>query len=247
MESSAYIPISLAAALRRDLDVTANNIANADTAGFKRERVAFESYVHNAAAGPEGDMSYVVDGGSYVDPAQGALKHSGNPLDLAIEGAGWFGYETEDGQRAYGRDGRLTVDAQGNLVTLAGARILDAGGAPVALARELATTVSIAEDGTMTGADGAMLGRIGLFDIPDLQSFERLGNGLFVAPDGAAAAVPAAATRMIQGAVEGSNVQPVVEMTRMIEIQRAYERATKLTQTASDLQRDTIQRLGRPA
>ncbi|MHA6345241.1 flagellar basal-body rod protein FlgF [Roseivivax sp. CAU 1761] len=245
MDTTATLPISLASALRRELDVTANNIANADTAGYKRERVAFETYLHDAADSANADTSYVVDGGSWVDSSQGVLQHTGNSLDVALEGPGWFAYETPEGQRAYGRDGRFTLDNQGNLVTMAGAVVLDAGGAAVALPPDQVATVSIGEDGTITGADGAILARLGTFEVGDLQSFERRGAGLFVAPDGGEGdAVPSQTTRMIQGAVEGSNVQPVLEMTRMIEIQRSYERATTLMQTTSDLRRDAIDRLG---
>ncbi|MFD1342038.1 flagellar basal-body rod protein FlgF [Litorisediminicola beolgyonensis] len=246
MDSASYIPISLASALQRDLDVTANNIANANTTGFKRERVAFETYMHQENATGE-EVSFVVDGGSYLDASAGALEHTGNPLDLAIEGEGWFAYETEDGTRAYGRDGRLVLDGQGNLVTLNGSRILDSGGGAIALDPALATSVAIAEDGTMTGPDGAPIARVGLFEIADLQSYERRGGGMFVAPEiGAAPPVPSPTTRVVQGAVEGSNVQPVTEMTRMIEIQRAYERAMKLMSTADDLRKDAMRRLASP-
>ena len=248
MDSVAYLPISLASALRRDLDVTANNIANADTAGFRRERVAFESYLQQAQGlAADADVAFVVDGGSFLDEAQGALMQTGNPLDVALQGRGWFGYEMPDGTRAYGRDGRLTLDPQGNLVTQSGAQILDAGGAPLAVAPGDVNAISIARDGTLTGPDGAVVGQVGMFEVPDIQAYERRGAGMFVAADPAAAApvAPAEDTAMVQGAIEGSNVQPVVEMTRLMDIQRSYERAMKLVSTEDDLRRDALSRLGR--
>ncbi len=248
MDSVAYLPISLASALRRDLDVTANNIANADTAGFKRERVAFDSYLHAEGGGAgEPGVNFVLDAGSYVDPAQGALQHTGNPLDLAIEGSGWFAYESPEGGRVYGRDGQLSLDGQGNIVTLTGAKLLDAGGAPIALQPGDVNAVNIARDGTLTGPDGAVVGQVGVFEIPDLQAYERQGAGMFAAPAGAAVApvLPATDTSLVQGAIEGSNVQPVVEMTRLMDIQRSYERAMKLTSNQDDLRKDALSRLGR--
>ncbi|ETX16317.1 flagellar basal-body rod protein FlgF [Roseivivax halodurans JCM 10272] len=248
MDSVAYLPLSLAGALRRDLDVTANNIANADTAGFKRERVSFETYVQQSASvDRDEDVNFVVDRGSFLDTAQGALQHTGAPLDLALEGSGWFAYEGADGARSYGRDGRLSLDGQGNLVTLTGARVLDAGGAPIGLPPGDLGAVSVARDGTITGPDGAVVGQVGVFEIPDLQAYERQGAGMFAAPADrdTAPVLPAADTFIVQGAIEGSNVQPVIEMTRLMDIQRSFERAMKLTTTHDDLRRDSISRLGR--
>jgi flagellar basal-body rod protein FlgF len=246
MDSASYLPLSLVSSLRRDLDVTANNIANADTVGFKRERVAFESYLHNDADGEQ--VNFVVDGGSYLDPSQGRLTATGNPLDLALEGGGWFSYETADGTRAYGRDGRLALNGEGDLVTLDGAKLLDIGGAPINLPPDVAQAASIARDGTIAGPNGAVLGRVGVFRIDDLQAYERMGGGLFRPPaTGAAAPEADADTAVIQGALEGSNVEAITEVTRLIEIQRAYDRAQTISKSADDLRRDALSRLSRPA
>ncbi|MCE0503892.1 MULTISPECIES: flagellar basal-body rod protein FlgF [unclassified Roseivivax] len=247
MDSASYIPISLVSALQRDLDVTANNIANADTVGFKRERVAFESYLHEDTGDME-DVHFVVDGGSYLDNSQGRLQATGNPLDIALEGEGWFAFETREGGVAYGRDGRLTLDNQGTLVTIDGAQILDVGGAAINLAPEAVAGLQIAEDGTMSGPDGAALGQIGVFRIDDLQAYERAGSGLFRAPPGGGVAPELDdSSVLIQGAVEGSNVQAITEITRLMEIQKAYERAQTVSQSADDLRQDALSRLSRPA
>ncbi|MFD2853660.1 flagellar hook-basal body complex protein [Seohaeicola zhoushanensis] len=114
--------------MRRDLDVTANNIANANTAGFKGEHIVFESYLHKGGAeNAETEISFVAETGSFTDDSQGALSQTGNALDVALLGKGWLSYRTEDNQIAYGRDGRFTVDTDGALVTLSGARVLDTG------------------------------------------------------------------------------------------------------------------------
>ncbi|WP_212522758.1 flagellar basal-body rod protein FlgF [Actibacterium sp. MT2.3-13A] len=248
MDNSIYVSLSLATAMRREMDVTANNIANANTAGFKGERVVFDSFLHDAQGpGAEGGTSFVVDRGSYLDERQGAVTQTGNTLDVALQGPGWFSYQTPEGRLAYGRDGRFGLDSQGNLITLSGARVLDIGGGPIALPPDLGSNVTITKDGSITAEGRGVIAQLGVFTLPDLQSYERIGNGLFVPPEsrpGQARPVPDPDTEVVQGAIEASNVQPVVEMTRMMSIQRAYERAAKLMSGADDLRRDTLRRLG---
>ncbi|SFP65814.1 flagellar basal-body rod protein FlgF [Tranquillimonas alkanivorans] len=245
MDNSTYVSISLASAMRRALEVSANNMANANTAGFKGERVVFESYMHTESGSGDG-TSFVLDKGSYLDGTQGTITHTGNPLDVAVQGDGWLSYLTPTGQRAYGRDGHLTVDAQGNLMTLSGARVLDAGGGPIALPPDLNGEVTISADGAITTPQGDVIAALGLFDVPEIQSFERIGAGMFVPPGEGdlPQPVPAIGTTVVQGAVEGSNVEPIVEMTRMMDIQKAYERSVKLMGSEDDLRKDALRRLG---
>lgn len=248
MDNSVYVSLSLATAMQRAMDVTANNIANANTAGFKGERVVFDSYLHrDAGAGASDDTSFVVDRGSYLDERQGAVTQTGNPLDLALQGPGWFAYQTPEGQVAYGRDGRFSLDAQGNLITLGGARVLDAGGGAIAIAPDLGGNVTIAKDGTIAAEGRGVIAQLGVFELPDLQSYERIGNGMFAPPGnrpGQPRPIPDLNTEIVQGAIEASNVQPVVEMTRMMSIQQAYDRAAKLMSGEDGLRRDALRRLG---
>lgn len=249
MDNSNYVALSLAQAMRRELDVTANNIANANTAGFKGEHLMFESYLHDGSGTSEREgVSYVIDGGSYLNTQQGPLTQTGNPLDVALMGDGWFSYETGEGQTTYGRDGRFTLDTQGYLVTLNGARVLDEGGSAIAVPQG-ASELSITRDGTLSAANTGVIGRLVVFDLPDLQSMERMGGGMFIRPEGAPAPARIAAlqTEVVQGSIEGSNVQPVTEMTRMMEIQRAYDRAVNLMSGEDDLRRDTLRRLSQDA
>lgn len=249
MDNSTYISLSLATALRREMDVSANNMANANTTGFKAERVVFSSYLHSDPAAATGDANFLIDRGSYVDPRQGAISQTGNLLDVALQGDGWLGYETPQGQRAYGRDGSLAIDAQGNLVTLTGARVLDIGGNPIALPPDAGADLSISRSGVISSLSNGVIGQIGVFGLPDLQVYERIGNGMFVPPDveGIRAPVPDTVTQVIQGAIEGSNIQPVVEMTRMMSIQKAYERAVQLMNSEDELRRDMLRRIGSPS
>jgi len=232
--------------MRRDMDVTTNNIANASTTGFKSERVVFESYIQGDPTSND-STNYVLDTGSYLDERQGSIGHTGNPLDVALQGPGWFAYRTEQGQMAYGRDGRLNINAQGQLVTLNGAKILDSAGSPIAVPPDQVAGVMISEDGTISAAGIGTVGVIGVFDLQDLQSFERIGGGMFVRPEGRdeVALVPDMNTVVTQGAVEGSNVQPVIEITRMMTIQKAYDRSLKLIGAEDELRQETLRRLGR--
>tara|TARA_R110002049_G_scaffold29972_2_gene101945 strand:- start:35049 stop:35792 length:744 start_codon:yes stop_codon:yes gene_type:complete len=244
MTETSHIGMSLATSLQRQLDITANNIANASTAGYKGEHVVFESLVQKDAGAGQDPASFVSDSGSYIDTRPGALTQTGNPLDVALHGDGWFSYQTPDGQKSYGRDGSFTLDPDGNLVLLSGAKVLDNGGAPIMLPTQGMGELSISEDGTISGAGSGPLARIGVFDIPEIQSYRRTGAGMLVAPEDAAAPRPAIATQVMQGALEMSNVNPIREMTRLIDVQRAYERTNTLMGNADTLRRDSLKRIG---
>lgn len=245
MGNANYVSLSLATALQRSLDVSAHNMANASTAGFKATRPLFESVDPSGSGDADTAVDYVVDRGKYVDTSQGAMIATGNPLDVAVSGSGWFGYQAAGGQTAYGRDGRLTINAGGQLSTLAGAPILDLNGSPVTLPSEIGQDITIARDGTVVDRDGATLGQIGVFRVPGVDSMTAIGNGLYLADPAAGAATHDVDGQVVQGFIEQSNVQPVVEMTRLMDIQRAYERAVKLMNDENELTRQAIQRLGR--
>ena len=246
LSESSHIGLSHARALQRQLDITANNIANANTAGFKGERPVFEPVVPGGAVNAKDASAFVIDRGSYIDTQQGSVTRTDNPLDIAVGGKGWLSYQTPEGQVAYGRDGSLTMDPEGAVVTTSGAQLLDEGGAPIVLPQGL-SDLKISPDGTITAAGTGPLARIGVFDVPDIQSFKRLGAGMMVPVDGAANTEPAANPGVIQGALEGSNVNPVREMTRLIDVQRAYERTTQMMDNDNGLTRDMLQRISRPA
>lgn len=247
MDNSTYVALSQLSALERQLDITANNIANANSTGFKAERVLFESFLQpdEEAASGEG-VNYLLDRGSYLDDRAGTMVQTGNPLDMALSGPGWFAYQMADGQQAFGRDGNFVLDPQGAVVTASGAQVLDAGGAPLALPPALAATVTISGDGVISSAEGGVLGQVGIYTLPDRQILAREGGGMFVAEEGAAALLPdETGTRVIQGALEGSNVQAVSEVTRLIDIQQAYQHALNLISSEDDLKKEMLSRIGK--
>lgn len=243
MSNADYVSLSLASALQRSMDMAANNMANASTAGYKTMQPLFEAV--QPEGNDDGATSYVEDRGTYLDTSQGAFIATGNPLDIALSGPGWLSYQTDAGATAYGRDGRLTVNSDGQLSTLAGAPVLNPGGAPITLPQALGTDVTISRDGSITDAEGAVLGQIGIFRVPDVDTLVPIGNGLYLYGDAGAEIGPATETELAQGFIEQSNVRPVIELTRLMDIQRAYERAAKLMGDSNDLTRQAIQRLGR--
>lgn len=245
MENAAYVALSRQLTLRRQLDVTANNIANADTVGFKVENLLTNTEVGQGAknAMVRGPVAFVLDDGVARDFGQGELKQTGAPFDFAIEGQAFFEITTQEGPR-YTRDGRFTLDETGRLITADGNAVSGPGGAGVQIDTSLGP-VSVAADGTIT-QQGQVTGRIGVVRFDDLASLSKAGNGLFRnTSNEAPAAAPDARVR--QGMLEGSNVQTLTQITDLIEIQRAYERMARMIDQTEDLSRRSVERLGRAA
>jgi flagellar basal-body rod protein FlgF len=172
--------------------------------------------------------------------APGPITQTGNPLDLALEGQGYFAFATPDGVR-YGRAGHLELDSEGQLVNTNGQPLLDDSGNPIALPLD-EPAITVAGDGTISGAHGP-LGQIGIVTFPNEHALRHAGGGLFAA-DGPPLPAPAD-TRVVQGALEGSNVQPVLEMTAMLASARAFEGAQRLLDLEHDLERQAIERTAR--
>ncbi|MDK3016724.1 flagellar basal-body rod protein FlgF [Pseudodonghicola flavimaris] len=243
MGNGNYVSLSLATALERSMDLAAHNMANASTAGYKSTQALFES-IEPEGGDPDMATSYVQDNGTYTDMSQGALIATGNPLDIALTGEGWLSYQTEGGATAYGRDGRLTVNADGQLATLSGAPVLNRAGNPITLPQALGQQIIFTQDGTITDLEGGVLGQIGIFRLPDVNQLVPMGNGLYLSGEDLGEVIPETDTRLSQGFIEQSNVRPILEMTRLMDIQRAYERASKLMTDENDLTKQAIQRLG---
>jgi len=235
METTAYIALSRQMALRQRMDVIANNIANMTTTGFKAESLLLEPVPEDA--GIRRPLAFVQDVGMVRETAPGPMTPTGNPLDLALEGPGYFVIETPEGMR-YTRSGQFQLNAFGELVTAAGDRVLDDGGAPMALPGE-AKTVTVAANGTLSTDDGPV-GRIGVVRFDDEQALRKVGDGLYRTDQLPA---PADGTRLVQGTLEGSNVQPILEMTEMMSTVRAYQSTQRLVDGHHELQRRAIEHM----
>jgi flagellar basal-body rod protein FlgF len=243
VENAAYIGLSRQMTLRRELDVVANNIANADTAGFKVEQLLVGEEVgpraRNDAIRP--GASFVLDHGVGRDFGQAPLSQTGRQLDFGIEGEGAF-FVLKDGQGdAYTRDGAFTLDPEGKLVTEGGAAVQGDGG-DIILDATLGQP-SVGADGTIT-QDGQIIGRLSVVRFDALGALTKGGDGLY---RNSSNAQPLEATdaRVKQGMLEGSNVNPIVEITNLIEIQRAYESVSRMIDNTTDLSRRAVERLGR--
>ena len=243
MENTLLVGLSRQIALRRELDVIANNIANIGTTGFKAENVLFEEHLARGArvdhfpAPQDRRVSFVLDRETRTNLAQGPLSHTGNSLDAAIDGDGFFVVETPQGER-YTRAGGFAINTAGELVTPAGYRVLGNAG-PIVL-DPADTEITIALDGTVSTHDEER-GQLRLVRFEDASQLNKLGDSLFSSE---AAPLPAEArTRVIQGSIEKSNVQAVVEMGRMIEVTRAYTSLASLMSRTEELRRSAIERL----
>jgi flagellar basal-body rod protein FlgF len=237
--------------LGRELEVVANNIANLNTTGFKADNSVFEEFLmpvarDNDFTGADQRISFVQDRATWHDMSQGAIQQTGNPLDLAIDGSAFLVVQTPRGER-YTRNGALQINATGQLVTSEGYQVLgDAG--PITLQRT-DKDIEISENGTVTVREGANTnvdsprGKIRLVGFAEAQRLQKDGGSTFVAPAGVDPVPAPQGTRIMQGALEKSNVHGVVEMTRMIEITRNYTQVANLLQQQSDMRKNSLQQL----
>jgi flagellar basal-body rod protein FlgF len=238
MDNAAYITLSRMAGLRREMNVLAHNIANAATTGFRREAMVFSEFVVSAGRG-EASISMGLGNTRQTYQQPGAMTMTGGSFDLAIEGEGFFQLETAEGPRLT-RAGMFTPNAAGELVNMDGHRLLDAGGSPIFVPPD-ARSIVMARDGTFS-ADGQPFAQVGLVRPADPVTMTRAAGTLF-AVEGDLEPLEAASIR--QGFLEESNVDPVLELTRLIEVQRAYEQGQRMLDREDDRIKNVIQTLGR--
>jgi flagellar basal-body rod protein FlgF len=248
MENALLIGLSRQMVLERQMDVVANNVANVNTSGYKADKSLFQEFLKSGAhednfVGQDRRVSYVLDSGTFKDFSQGPTEQTKNPLDVAVDGGGFLVVQTPAGER-YTRDGGLQVNNQGQLVTAAGNPVLGNSG-PIVF-QPTDHDVSIAADGNITVLEGinridAVRGKLRLVSFADAQKLLKEGNNLYAA--GTAAAQPDTASKVRQGFVEKSNVNSVVEMSRMIEVTRTYTQISNLLQQQSDLHKSAIEKL----
>ena len=237
MESGLYVALSGQIALERRLDTIARNMANASTAGYRADEVSFEAVI----AGMRDPVAFASAGEPFILRQPGALTQTGNPLDVAVDGDAWLGIATPAGT-AYTRDGRMRINPAGELQTLNGYPVLDVGNAPILLDPN-GGEVKIARDGMIT-QDGQQIGAIGLFRIEPAAGLARYDNSAVIPDIAAAPVLDFTANGIAQGFVEGSNVDPIRELTRLIMVSRTFEAtATAIADTESSL-KDGIRTLG---
>lgn len=235
------VGLSAQQVLRQRMDTTANNLANMTTAGFKAERLVTRELSERPAAAHDTpqEIAFVDAWMLQRDFSTGPLEQTGNPLDMAIEGEGFFVVQTADGE-AYTRDGRFAMDTQGRVITRSGDIVLGEGG-PITIDPN-GGPISISREGSITQNE-ALVGtfRAVAFDTP--AALEKIGENLWRATDEAPR--PPENSRIAAGFVEGSNVNPVAELTQMIEISRAYQAVSKMISQSDELRGASIEKLAR--
>lgn len=238
MDNAIYTTLTRQSGLMREMRNVANNIANISTTGFRKEGVIFAEHVATLD-GAEPSLSMAHASGRLVNLAQGPLTQTGATFDLAIEGDGFFQLETPQGNQLT-RAGSFTPSQEGELVSPEGHRLLDLGGAPIFVPTD-ARRVAVAQDGTIS-ADGTPVAQAGLFVPTDPNSLIHSGGTRFSTEGGIE---PLENGTILQGFVEESNVDPISEIARMIEVQRAYEMGQAFLDREDQRIRNTISTLTR--
>lgn len=238
MQSNFYVGLSGQMTVERRLTTIAQNVANMNTAGYKAEGVTFDTVLSQTGETP---VAFSAGGSDFIDRAGGDRTKTDNPLDVAVQGDAWFGVKTPQGV-VYTHDGRMKMSPTGQLLNLDDDPVLDAGGSGLIL-DPAGGPPTISADGMIT-QNGAQIGAIGLFAIDPSAKLSR-GRGSGVIPDKAATPVlDFTATGMVQGFVEGSNVNPVLEITKLISVQHALDGVTQANQTADTTLQEAIKALG---
>ena len=243
MENALLVGLSRQVALANELDVVANNVANIETNGFKRRATIFQEFLSPKARAesfqaPDRPVSFVWDRGTALQFTQGTIERTGNPLDVAIKSDALFVVRGAAGDR-YTRNGSFEINQRGDLVTSDGLAVQSDQG-QITFGRN-DTDIRIAADGSVTTSQG-LKGKLKLARFDNPQVLRNEGRNLF------SAAVPPAAPRpqdlrLEQGALERSNVRPVLEIARMIEINRSYQNVANMMQRTDELRRTAINRL----
>ncbi len=249
MENIHLIGLSRQMTLERQIDVVANNVANANTTGFKADKSVFQEFLGSSArdgnfGNRDSRVSYVQDSATFRDFSQGPSEQTKNPLDIAIDGNAFFVVQTAGGDR-YTRDGGLQINARGQLVSVAGNPVLGTSGPIVFQPGD--RDITIAGDGGITVREGnsrtdSVRGKLRLVNFTQPQKLQKDGSNLFAAGD-AGAALPSTTSTVKQGFIEKSNVNSVTEMSRMIEVTRAYTQISAMLQQQGDLRKSALDKL----
>ncbi len=238
MDSSLFVGLSRQSGLMREMQAVANNIANISTTGFRAEGVVFAEHVAELDGVSGGGLSMALAAGRHIQMAQGDIDPTGGNFDFAIEGDGYFLIQTPEGE-SLTRAGHFMPNDQGELVNPDGHQLLDAGGAPIFIPPD-ADNIILARDGTLS-ADGRPLTLLGLWQPAEEYDLNHRDGVRFVAEGGVE---PVESATIIQGFLENSNVDPVVQIARMIEVQRAYEMGQGFMEREDERVRSFLRSIG---
>lgn len=238
MENGLYVALSSQVALEKRLNTIADNVANVGTVGFRATGVKFEDVVSGLG---DKSVSFTSSGDTYLSDRAGGLRQTSNPFDFAIQGDAWFSIETPSGP-VMTKDGRFKMLPTGELVTLEGYPVVDAGGAPIQLNPQGGAPEAGA-DGSLS-QNGEFVARLGLFNFTPGLNFQRYGNSGIVPWGDPEPAVDQIDLGVAQGFLEDSNVNPVLEITRLIQVQRAFEQVSAMVRDSEGTLDQAISTLG---
>ncbi|MBM3556459.1 MAG: flagellar basal-body rod protein FlgF [Alphaproteobacteria bacterium] len=241
MDNTGYVALSHQIALQKRMELVANNLANMNTTAFQGERVLFEQFLYKDVE-TNRRVAYVQDFGTMRSTEEGTLSPTGNQLDIAISGRGFFSVNGPGGVR-YSRNGNLRIDRDARLVTRDGYPVLDANGAAITLGPR-DKNVTIAPDGAVSTETGPK-GRIALVNFRNEHALLKEGTGLYRPAPGQQPTAPERGTAVVQGMLEGSNVKPILEMSLMIDVQRQFEAAGRFQDTMHELRRRAVDKIGK--
>lgn len=220
MNNVTNIILSRMITASRNVDVIANNIANVSTPGYEATHLQSAAWIdrmRGVTAPPGGStLAYAQAVGTWRDTKPGPIHQTGNPLDLALPGGGYFAVQTPNGPRLT-RDGRFGLLPNGTIADASGNALLGPGGQPITVPPQ-SGNLSIASDGTISTAQG-IIGQVGVVTVADPRSLMAAGNNLFQTT---APPIPSASPNIVQGALEGSNVQPILEITKMMQASQNF-------------------------
>jgi flagellar basal-body rod protein FlgF len=238
MQSSLYVALSSQIAFQRRMETIANNVANASTPGFRREEIKFEAMLSHSASEP---VAFASTGDAFIKRDPGQMIKTGNPLDVAVQGDAWFAIRTPAGN-VYTRDGRMKITPEGELQSIDGYPILDAGGGQLQI-NPNSGPLDIASDGMIT-QNNQQIGAIGLFTIDPAAKLSRYENSGVIPDKPATPALDFNRVGVVQGHIEGSNVNPMWEMSQLIMASRSYDAVSNSIDKSEDSLTEAIKALG---
>jgi flagellar basal-body rod protein FlgF len=241
MDNTSSIILSKLTAQQRAMDVTAGNIANASTPGYRAERMVFTDWLSSQqnTTAPKGDrtVAFTQDRATYREQAEGTLTQTGNPLDIAISGSGYFTVQTANGTRL-SRAGRFSLQADGTIADANGNALLDTNNQPLKVGPE-DTNLTVTADGGISSQNGP-IGKIAIVTPADQNRMTAEGSRLFN-PGGPTTQV--VTPKLIQGTVEDSNVQPISELVRMMDTERNFQFATQFVDAEGQRHQTAIDKI----
>ena len=239
MENSSYVALSRQMTLRNELEIVANNIANSNTSAFKGEKVVFREYMTKVTTKHPEQLSFVQDIGLARDLSEGPLITTNNNFDMAISGDGYFVMDTPSGER-FTRQGHFQLDTEGNLINSQGFTVAGVNGVINIPFDE--GEIYVASDGTISTDISENIAQLRIVSFENEQEMTRSAHGLYTSEETPTDILD---PKILQGALENSNVKPIIEMTRMMTLLNEYKSVDNFIKKEHERQEKAIQRLGR--